>query len=171
MRFRFYCTPEELRAVFSAAEKIQPMEYSWLGQNLTYLPALDDLLQQPLYSCQDIHDFGRYSLWPRHLLVYPSPGDDSERGCAFPIILDYSGPPGEITGGLALCEGSLVLESEYKFEKDQALFRTLRSCFQKQFHFKKAGHGWLSPSVWKHRWDYLFFCGTFGMAAGPWRLD
>lgn len=171
MRFRFYCTPEELRAVFSAAEKIQPMEYSWLGQNLTYLPALDDLLRQPLYSCQDIHDFGRYSLWPRHLLVYPSPGDDSERGCAFPIILDYSGPPGEITGRLALCEGSLVLESEYKFEKDQALFRTLRSCFQKQFHFKKAGHGWLSPSVWEHRWDYLFFCGTFGMAAGPWRLD
>lgn len=171
MRFRFYCTPEELQAVFSAAEKLQPMEYSWLDQNLSYLPTLDNLLREPLCSCRDIHNFGRYSLWPHHLLVYPAPGGDPERGCAFPIILDYSGPPGEITGGLALCEGSLVLESEYKFEKDQTLFRTLRSCFQRQFHFKKAGHGWLSPSVWEHRRDYLFFCGTFGMVAGPWRLD
>lgn len=167
MKFHFYCTPEELREVFLQVEQLQPMEYVLQGLHHTWITNLDGLLLDPFSSCRNISGFGRNCWGSTALYLYPA-GDYTRRT---PILLYYSGPPAQITDPWTLCQGELYMEPENKYERDRELFKTIRDCFKKKCGFRKAGLGWMSPSVYADRQKYLFWSGNPGVMTGPWRLD
>lgn len=167
MKFHFYCKPEELREVFLQVEQLQSLEYVLQGLHHTWITNLDSLLLDSFSSCRDISSFGRSCWGTTALYLYPA-GDYTRRT---PILLYYSGPPAQVTAPWMLCEGELFMLPENKYGPDQELFKTIRDCFKKRCGFRKAGLGWLSPSVHADRQNYLFGYGNPGSMTNPWQLD
>lgn len=167
MQFFFYCTPDELKEVFSEAESLINIVYLPRLLNLTWVREIDGALNEPLESYKNFYNFGQiYPLNEGFLVYCPS---DPMIGTYLPAHLKFSGPPYSVADLRLICEGSLCLLSENKNPLDRNIFKTIRRCIAKRF--KKIGYAYLSPTIYEKRHEVIFLQQNANALTSPWFMD
>lgn len=167
MQFFFYCTPDELKKIFSEVELTYPIIYEPRFGYAPRMVEIDALLRKPLYSCQDFYQFGKACRDTPPFDIYTS--EDKSRYDYPPNLLYFSGTPVSLTDIKVLCEGALFLEPENKEDMPRSLYKNIRRLFAKRFI--KSGYCFISPSVYANRGEYLFIQRDYNFLAPAWCFD
>lgn len=163
----FYCTPNELKEIFSEVELTYPIVYEPRFGCVPRMVEIDTLLRRPLDSCRDFYQFGKGYRDTPPFYIYTAE-DKSRRTCP-PNLLYFSGTPASLIDTKVLCEGCLFLEPENKEDAPRTLYKHIRRLFAKRFI--KSGYCFISPAVYTNRGEYLFIQRDYNFLAPAWCFD
>lgn len=167
MQIFFYCTPYELKELFSEIELTYPIIYEPRFGYAPRMNKIDTLLRQPLYSCQAFYQFGKGYRDTPPFYIYTN--EEQSRNNYPPNLLYFSGTPASLIDTKVLCEGCLFLEPENKEDMPRTLYKYIKRLFVKRFI--KSGYCFISPTVYAKRKEYLFIQRDYNFLAPAWCFD